>query len=399
MQPQLSSLLKNVLKSAHQVLPLDGLQKKLEGKDVLKIKFGADPTAPDLHLGHVVVLQALRELQNLGHEIIFLIGDFTAQIGDPSGKSKTRPPLEMSEIKKNAETYFKQVGRILDLNTLTIKYNSEWLSKFSFSDVLNLAGKITVARLLERDDFFKRWSEQTPIGFHELFYPLMQGYDSIALDADVEVGGTDQTFNLLMGRFLQEQYGKEPQTIITFPLLLGLDGVQKMSKSLGNYVALNDAPEMAYGKLMSISDELMWSYFEILLHYLKDDLIRMKQDVESGAAHPMKLKKQMAFEIVAKYWSHDEAERGQQQFEALFQNHDYSQAQEVLISEHISSPVWIIDLLKEVGAIKGSSEGKRLLESNAISLDEVTITDFKAEVEWQKGSTLKVGKKRIYKLM
>ncbi|MFH1644224.1 MAG: tyrosine--tRNA ligase [bacterium] len=312
-----------------QVLPESDFEKKLKSGRKLNIKLGMDPTAPDLHLGHAVVLSKLKQFQDLGHNIIFLIGDFTARIGDPSGKSKTRPALTEEEIKKNSETYFEQVTKILDPEKTKVVYNSEWLSKLSISDLVKIAGKITLARLIEREDFQKRLKDNISIGFHELFYPIFQGYDSVALNADVELGGTDQTFNLLMGRFLQEQFDQEPQVIMTLPILEGLDGVQKMSKSLNNYVGLWEEADVAYAKLMSISDELMWKYFTLLLNTSDEEIKKMQQDVKSEKSHPMDLKKQLAFKIVERFWSENEAEAGQQKFESLFQKKDYSQATEV----------------------------------------------------------------------
>ncbi len=388
-----------ILKSGSvQILSEQDFAKKLQSGKKLKIKFGADPTAPDLHLGHVVVLNKLRQFQDLGHEVIFLIGDFTALIGDPSGKSKTRPPLTKNEIKKNAKTYLEQVGKILDIDKTTVVFNSHWLSKFKFDDVLRLAGKVTVARIIEREDFSKRLAEGTSIGMHELFYPLMQGFDSVELHADIELGGTDQTFNLLMGRFLQGQYGQEPQAILTMPLLEGLDGVKKMSKSLGNYIGLWETAVQAYGKLMSISDELMFKYSLLLLNKTEKEISDMQNQVKDGSLHPMKLKKQMAFDVIIKYWSEVEAKEAQENFEALFQKKDYSQATEFELPKDFKNPVWIVELLKELKVVKSTSDAKRLVESGAIFVQDVQIKDFKAEVEWQSGTIIKAGKHKIFKI-
>jgi len=380
-------------------LPAGALKKKLESGKKLKIKLGMDPTAPDLHLGHAVVLRKMRQFQDLGHEIIFLIGDYTARIGDPTGKSKTRPPLSDEDIEKNSKTYFEQIKRILDPEKVRIEYNSRWLSKLSFGDTIQLCAKVTVARLLERDDFAKRMANQQPIALHELLYPIMQGYDSVALDADVELGGTDQTFNLLCGRFLQEQYGKAPQIILTTPLLEGLDGVEKMSKSLGNYIGLTDEPADAYGKLMSISDALMWRYFSLLLSKSDAEIVAMQAAVHIGTVHPMDLKKQMALGIIQEFWSHEQAIAAQDNFIALFQKKDLSQGKQVTLPATMSNPVWIIDLLKELQAISSTSEGKRLIESGAVSIDGKAITEFKHEVAWQPGMSIRVGKHRIYLLV
>lgn len=395
---KVKEIIEKLKSGAEQVLPENEFIKKIESGKKLKIKFGMDPTAPDIHLGHAVALSKLRQWQDLGHEIILIIGDFTAQIGDPTGKSKTRPPLSEEEIKQNAKTYFEQVGRILDMEKTSVCYNSEWLAKLTSFDFIKLAGKITLARVIERDDFQKRLKENVSIGLHELFYPLLQGYDSVELKADVELGGTDQTFNLLMGRFLQEQFGQSPQIIMTMPLLEGLDGVQKMSKSLDNYIGLFELANEAYGKLMSISDELMLRYYQLLLGKTKTEIVQMKSDVESQKVHPMNLKKEMASGIISKFWSKKEADESQKQFESLFQKKDYSQAKEVKLISDVQNPIWIVELLKQLGAIKTSSEAKRLIQSGAVRIDDNQIKDFKAEVEVKSGIVVKVGKHRIYKI-
>jgi tyrosyl-tRNA synthetase len=327
-----------------------------------------------------------------------LIGDFTALIGDPAGRSKTRPPLSAEQIAHNMRTYFEQVGTILDTSKTLVRYNSEWLSKLSTADMVHLCAKVTVARLLEREDFQKRMSAFEPIHFHELLYPLMQGYDSIALKADVELGGTDQTFNLLMGRALQEQYGQEPQVIITTPLLEGLDGVQKMSKSLGNAVGLAEPADQAFGKLMSISDTLMWRYMSLLLHTSDEEINAYRIDVEKGTRHPMELKKKMAYEIVATFWSTDEAQQAQKQFEALFQRKDYSHAQQVIMPRNCTNPIWIVDLLRIISNTKSSSEAKRLIEAGAVHMNDIPIASFNAQVHWESGMVIKVGKHKIFRL-
>lgn len=382
---------------AQSVLPLEDLAKKLKLNRPLRIKLGADPTAPDLHLGHAVVLSKMRQLQDAGHTIIFLIGDFTARIGDPTGKSKTRPALSPEQIATNTKTYLAQVGKILDLDKTEIAYNSTWLSKLDFADILKLCGKVTLARITQREDFAKRINEQTPVGMHELMYPVMQAYDSVALNADVEMGGTDQTFNLLMGRHIQEHYDQYPQVILTMPLLEGLGGGDKMSKSLGNAVGLHDKPEDAFGKLMSISDELVFQYRALLLLESENDLKTLKQNIIDETLHPMDLKKGTAFAIVEKFWSTKEAKIGQANFEALFQKKDYGEAPETDVSG-TTSPCWIVDLLKAANSVQSTSDAKRLIESNSVHLNDALITDFKAEVTWKSGDILKVGKKRIYKL-
>lgn len=382
--------------STTAVIPEAELIKKLEKGVPLRIKLGMDPTAPDLHLGHAVVLAKMRQLQDLGHNVIFLIGDFTARIGDPTGKSKTRPPLSEQEIEKNTRTYFDQVTKILDPKKLTVVYNSEWLNALTIKDMVKLCGQVTLARLIEREDFAKRMEQNQSIGFHELLYPLFQGYDSVALTADIELGGNDQTFNLLMGRYLQEHYNQEPQVVVTTPLLEGLDGGPKMSKSLGNAIGLTDPADQAYGKLMSISDELMWHYYHVLLYMSDADITKAKEEIAFGKAHPMDLKKKMAHDIVARFWSPAEADQAEKQFESLFQKKDYSQADEVAID--LSKEIWIVDLLKELKAIGSSSEAKRLIESGSIHVDNQVISDFKAMIKPQSTMIIKVGKHRIYKI-
>ncbi|MBT4855513.1 tyrosine--tRNA ligase [bacterium] len=382
-----------------QSLPSGALEKKLELKRPLKIKLGMDPTSPDLHLGHAVVLKKLRDFQDLGHEVIFLIGDFTASIGDPTGRSKTRPPLTTEQIAENTKTYFDQVGRILDPSKVTVRYNAEWLSKLSMSDLIKLCSCITVAQLTERDDFSKRLKERQPISFHELLYPIFQGYDSVALESDVELGGTDQTFNMLVGRSLQEHYGQQPQVVMSLPILEGLDGVQKMSKSLGNAIGLTEKPEDAYGKIMSVSDTLMWRYYLLLLGYSQEQITKMQAEVKSGAVHPMDLKKRMAHEVITTFWSEADAQKAQDTFEKLFQKKDLSAGQEVSLPTDTPNPLWIVELLKLLGAIKSSSEARRLIDSGAVQINGEAIKDFKAEIEWQSGMSIKVGKHRIYKLI
>lgn len=398
MNQEILQSLTRIKNGASTVLPEDDLVKKLQKNKPLKIKLGMDPTAPDLHLGHAVVLSKMREFQDLGHEIIFLIGDYTTKIGDPTGRSKTRPALSDEEIAQNAQTYYQQVTKILDPAKTTFRYNSEWLSKLSFADVIKLCGKVTVSQIIERDDFKKRLHENVSISLHELLYPLCQGYDSVALQADVELGGTDQTFNLLMGRHLQQEFGQEPQIILTMPILEGLDGVQKMSKSFGNYVGLWEPAQEAFGKLMSISDTLMWRYFHLLLSKTEVDIADMQQQIAAGALHPMNVKKEMAEHIVARFWSATEAKVARETFEEIFQKQDYSHAQSIKLDESLPNPIWIVELLKALKAVAGSSEAKRLIEAGAVLLNGEVIKEFKAEVHHQSGTIVKVGKHRIYKI-
>lgn len=389
---------KKLIAGTQQVIPQEDLLKRLSQGKKLRIKLGMDPTAPDLHLGHAVCLAKMRQFQDFGHEIIFLIGDFTARIGDPTGRSKTRPPLTDEQIEFNTKTYFNQVSKILDPERLTVRYNSEWLDRLSSRDFVSLCSKVTLARIIEREDFAQRMAQHTTIGFHELLYPLMQGYDSVALHSDVELGGTDQTFNLLMGRFLQEQWGQEPQIVMTLPLLEGLDGVAKMSKSFGNAIGLTDPAEKAYGMMMSISDTLMWRYYEVLLHATDEDITAMKALVDAETAHPMELKKKMAYEIILRFWSLPEAQAAQQSFEELFQKKDFSHLQSVSCDEFLGKPVWIITILRHLGAVSTSSEARRLIEAGAVTIDQNKILDGKANITLEPGMVIKVGKHRFYKV-
>lgn len=374
------------------------LLKKLSRGIPLKIKLGMDPTAADLHLGHAVVLSKLRQFQDLGHDVIFLIGDFTARIGDPTGRSKTRPPLSEEQITANTKTYFEQVGKILDTSKLTICYNSQWLDAMTSKEFVQLCGKATLARIIEREDFSTRIENHQTVGFHELLYPLMQGYDSVALKADVELGGTDQTFNLLMGRFLQEHYGQEPQIIITTPLLEGLDGVQKMSKSLGNAIGLTESPEQVFGKLMSISDDLMWRYATLLLYTPNADIESKKNNITAGTLHPMDVKKEIAQGIVARFWSINEADYARKHFESIFQKKNYALAQPLQLPANTPSSIRLIDLIKATNATTSSSEARRLIEAGAVAINDTTITDFQSMITIEKNMVIRVGKHRIYKI-
>jgi tyrosyl-tRNA synthetase len=392
---QIVALLK---RGTAQIIPEQDMSKKLSKNKPLKIKLGMDPTSPDLHLGHAVVLSKLRQFQELGHAVIFLIGDFTARIGDPTGRSKTRPALTEEAIAHNTKTYFEQVSKILDPRKVTVRYNSEWLDQLSIKEMIKLCGKVTLSRIIERDDFAKRLAEKQPIGFHELLYPMFQGYDSVALEADVELGGTDQTFNLLMGRFLQEHYGQEPQLVMTVPLLEGIDGSAKMSKSLGNAVGLAEPACQAFGKLMSMPDRAMWRYFSLLLQATDEQISQMQERMAAGTLHPMALKKTMARDIVAKFWSPNEADDAFASFEAVFQKKDYSKAQEVSLPAGTPNTLWIVDFLRAVGALTTSSEAKRLIDAGAVEIDGHKVVDFKETVTWNVGMTVKIGKHRIYKI-
>lgn len=394
----MNKILDKIKSGTEKIIPEEQLIKKLESHKKLKIKLGMDPTAPDLHLGHAVVLEKMKDFQDLGHEVIFLIGNFTARIGDPTGRSKTRPPLTAQQIEKNTKTYFEQVSKILDPKKVEVRFNSEWLDQLKAKDIVSLCAKVTLAQLIEREDFSSRLKNNQSIGMHELLYPLFQGYDSVVLQNDIELGGTDQTFNLLMGRILQEKYNQEAQIVITMPLLEGLDGSIKMSKSMGNAIGLNEPANEAYGKLMSISDNLMWRYYKLLLRKTDDEIQQMKNEILTNNINPMNFKKIMAYNIVAKFWSVKEAEESQKIFESLFQKKDYSAAQEISLPENISNPIWIVDLLRLLYAVKTSSEAKRLIEEKAVKVNEEIISQFKAQVKYEPGMIIKVGKHRIYKI-
>lgn len=371
------------------------LKKSAETGRPLKIKAGFDPTAPDLHLGHTVLIQKLKHFQDLGHEILFLIGDFTGMIGDPTGKSKTRPPLTREDVARNAETYKEQIFKILDPDKTRIVFNSDWLNKLTSLDMIRLASQLTVARMLERDDFRKRFDNQQAISIHEFLYPLIQGYDSVALEADVELGGTDQRFNLLMGRDLQRTWEQEPQVVITLPLLEGLDGVNKMSKSLGNYIGITDAANDIYGKMLSISDELMWRYYELLSDLSSEEIAHLKRRVEEGAVHPKTAKMQLARELTARFYDQEAALAAEAHFETVFKKHELP---EEIPEYHCTPPeatIWLPKLLAEAGMVKGTGEGRRMIKQNAVSLDGEKISDQEYQVPARGEVLLKVGKRKF----
>ena len=383
------------------LLPEDEFKKKLE-KSVatntpLIVKLGLDPTAPDIHLGHTVVLRKLKLFQDFGHKVIILIGDFTARIGDPTGKSVTRPPLTEEQVITNAKTYQEQIFKVLDPEKTEVRFNSEWLSKLDFADVLKLASKYTVARMLERDDFHKRYTEGRPISIHEFMYPLMQGYDSIALKADVEFGGTDQTFNLLMGRHLQGEEGMPEQTIITMPILEGLDGVQKMSKSLGNYIGISEAPSEMYGKAMSIPDELMMRYFMLVTDMSIEEQEQLSKDLESGAAHPRDVKMKLAHTIVRLYHGEEAANFGQDEFVRVFQKHAMPTdipEYKVAITEE---PVFVPQLLSDAGLTASNGEARRSIKAGAFKIDGEKCNE--EHVVLKDGMVLQVGKRKFIKIV
>ena len=387
---QLSELARGI----DEILPEDGLAKKLEKKKPLIVKAGFDPTAPDLHLGHTVLINKMRQFQEFGHEVVFLIGDFTGMIGDPSGKNATRPPLSRDEIKDNAATYEAQIYKILDPEKTRIEFNSHWMSQMSAADLIKLASHHTVARMLERDDFNKRYKSGQSISIHEFLYPIVQGYDSVALKADVELGGTDQKFNLLVGRQLQQDFGQEPQVVMTTPLLEGLDGVQKMSKSLNNYIGITDEPDEMFGKVMSISDELMWRYYEVLSFRKLDDIESLRSRVAAGG-NPRDAKFELAMELVERFHDRKAAEAAKKEFIARFQKGALpDKIKEVSISSQGGS-LGIAQLLKEAGLVSSTSEAFRMIKQGAVKIDGERIEDKSLQVSAGSTSVYQVGKRRF----
>jgi tyrosyl-tRNA synthetase len=388
------------------------LERSLKEKRPLRVKTGFDPTAPDIHLGHTVLLRKMKHFQDLGHEVIFLIGDFTGLIGDPSGRSATRPPMTREEIQENAETYKAQIFKILDPEKTIIDFNSRWLEKLSSFDIINLTAKYTVARILERDDFSNRLKKGLPISVHEIFYPLMQAYDSVALKADVELGGTDQKFNLLVGREIQREFGQEPQVILTMPLLEGLDGMEKMSKSLNNYVGITEEPKEIFGKIMSISDPLMFRYWELLTDEPLSHINEWKKKVRAHKANPRDLKAKLAKTIVSDFWGEKEAEKAEQEFERVFRHKEEPTEMETLrinvkekikveAKPHVTQAGYpLLNLLVEENIFPSRGEAKRMIRQGGVYLDGERIEDIDFKIDWKKKKqwNLRVGKRKFFKL-
>jgi len=382
-----------IKRGAVEVLPEEELVAKLKKGRPLRIKAGFDPTAPDLHLGHTVLIQKMKQFQDLGHEVIFLIGDFTGMIGDPTGKSETRKQLTREEVAKNAETYKEQIFKILDPRKTVVEFNHNWMEKMNAASIIELAAKYTVARMLEREDFKQRYLKQQSISIHEFLYPLIQGYDSVALKADVELGGTDQRFNLLMGREMQREYGQEAQVVLTMPLLEGVDGIQKMSKSLGNYIGINEPAEEIFGKIMSISDSLMWRYYELLSDKRLDELSALRAQVDSAQLHPMEAKKSLGTELVARFHDAEAAARARSYFETRFQNRATPRdiRQQFLAPE----PIWICRLMVDLKFAKTTSEARRLVAQNAVKVDAQLVNDVNFQFDGALHKVIEVGKNRI----
>lgn len=391
-------------KGCVDVIPREELAAKVEralteGRK-LTVKVGFDPSAPDLHLGHTVIIRKMRHFQQLGHRVIFLIGDFTGLIGDPTGKNTTRPQLSKEEIDENASTYRRQIFKLLDSDTTVVDFNSRWLGALTSADWIRLAAKVTVAQMLERDDFQKRYEAQKPISLHEFLYPLAQAYDSVALDCDVELGGTDQLFNLLMGRHLMREKGLEPQVVMTLPLLEGLDGVEKMSKSLGNYVAVEDAPGDMYGKLMSISDELMWKYWLLLTDRLPDEINHMQEKVESGGRHPMDVKKELARTLVQEFHSREAAAAAEQEFTRVFSSRNLpTDIPEIRVEVEGEAPL-LAKVICEAGLAASNSEARRLMKQGGVRVEGDVERDPKAAWGADAGEArlVQVGKRKFARI-
>lgn len=394
--PSINEVLEIAKRGCDELLVEQELLDKLKQGRPLRIKAGFDPTAPDLHLGHTVLINKLRQLQDLGHHILFLIGDFTGMIGDPTGKSTTRPPLTREQVKENATSYTDQVFKILDRERTEVVFNSAWMNKLDATDMIRLASTHTVARMLERDDFHKRYKSNQPIAIHEFLYPLLQGYDSVELKADLELGGTDQKFNLLMGRELQKHFGQSPQCILTMPLLEGLDGVNKMSKSLGNYVGINEPAQEIFGKLMSVSDDLMWKYIELLSFEPLSVIKQWKLDVEAGA-NPRNIKVRFAQEIVARFHSREAAEQALQNFELRSKGGVPDDVAEVRVQAQ-EGGISIAQLLKQAGLVDSSSEAVRMIEQGGVRLDGERVSDKSLKLNAGASFVAQVGKRKFAKI-
>ncbi|TDY00450.1 tyrosine--tRNA ligase [Thiohalophilus thiocyanatoxydans] len=387
-------MLEQIKRGADEILIESELVERLKSGRPLRIKAGFDPTAPDLHLGHTVLINKLRQFQDLGHEVLFLIGDFTGMIGDPSGKSATRPPLTRDEVIENARSYEQQIFKILDPEKTLVMFNSSWMGEMSAVDLIQLAARQTVARMLERDDFHKRYTDGQAIAIHEFLYPLIQGYDSVAMKADVELGGTDQKFNLLMGRELQKQYGQLPQIVLTMPILEGLDGVQKMSKSLNNYIGVNEPPDEMFGKLMSISDELMWRYFELLSFRPLDEIARFRQEIADGR-NPRDVKFLLGEEIVARFHSPQAAKKAQENFVSRFQQGAMPDEMPEKSLQSADGSMQISLVLKEAGLTKSTSDARRMVEQGAVRIDGERVSDPAFVLPSGSSQVIQVGKRRF----
>ena len=384
-------------RGAEEIIPEESFLKQIKSKKKLRVKAGFDPTSPDLHLGHTVLLNKMKIFQDLGHEVIFLIGDFTGLVGDPSGVNETRPVLTKEQLDKNAETYKEQVFKILDPKKTEVRFNSEWMQSVDPSEFIKMLSSYTVARMLERDDFSKRYKSQQPISIHEFLYPILQGFDSVKLEADIELGGTDQKFNLLLGREVQKHYGQEQQSILTVPLLEGLDGVKKMSKSLGNYIALEDSPDDMFGKVMSISDDLMWRYFSLLSFKSSEQILEYKRDIEEGS-NPRDTKFLLAEEIVDRF--HEGlGKKSKENFINRFQKGNISQDLEEVVVTIESESELLTRILKESNLLRSTSEALRLIKQSAIKVNDEKVSDTKFMLKKGTSNLVLVGKKKAAKII
>ncbi len=402
----LNEQLEIIKRGAVEIIPepelADKLKRSIDSGRPLMIKLGLDPTAPDIHLGHTVVLQKLKQFQDLGHQVNLILGDFTARIGDPSGKSETRRQLNEEQVLANAVTYEKQIFKILDREKTRVVFNSQWLAPLNFAQVIELSAKSTVARMLERDDFARRFKENLPISIHEFFYPLMQGYDSIALKADVELGGTDQKFNLLMGRTLQKEYGQEPQVVLMMPILEGLDGVNKMSKSLGNYIGINEPPREMYGKTMSLSDEMILKYFELATSISLEELRTIEAGLKNGVMHPRDVKMRLAREIVGQYYDHKAALAAEEEFKRIFQNRDLPDeipGLQLAKDDFADGAIWLPKLIMLAKMAGSTSEARRLIQQGGVKVDGERIKDPNYTLKPVSNMIIQVGKRKFTRII
>ena len=398
--PSLNEQMDLIRVGVEEIIPEEYLEsqisKSISSGEPLRVKLGCDPSKPDLHIGHGVLLRKLRQFQDFGHTAVLIIGDFTAMIGDPTGKNKTRPQLTLEETKENSKSYIDQATIILSEKNLEVVYNSDWLSKLNFNDVIKIASKYTVAQMLERDDFTKRYNSGKPISLHEFLYPLAQGYDSLVIKSDIELGGTDQKFNLLVGRALQKEYNQSPQSIITAPLLEGTDGIEKMSKSHDNYIALTDTPDNMYGKVLSIPDDLILKYFEFCTNCTREELENHSKGLESGEKNPRDLKRELARDIVSIYYDIDKANQAEQQFDKLFIKKG---APDDIDEINLSEPTRLIDVMVSNSMVSSNGEAKRMVKQGAVKIDDVKVEDAFISIEPGGGKILKVGKRRFLKIL
>jgi len=401
--PSVKEQLEIIRRGTVEIVPEDELIKKLERsiktKKPLRIKQGFDPTAPDIHLGHTVGLRKLKQFQELGHKIVLIIGDYTGMVGDPSERSSTRPQLTRDEVMKNAETYQKQFFKIIDKSKTEVHFNGEWFSKMSFLDIIHLASRFTLARMLERDDFSKRYSQQVPISLHELFYPLMQAYDSVAIKADVEIGATEQKFNLLAGRQIQEVYGQEPQIALTVPVLVGIDGIQRMAKSTGNYIGIDEPSSEIFGKIMSIPDDLIYSYFELLTDLSLEELKKIRKDLDGKKVNPMILKKRLGAEMVSLYHGKKDALKAQEDFEKVFSKKELPEEIPVFKLDYDEPKIWIVKLLTMTKLCSSSGEARRLIRQGGVYLEDKRVEDENLEIPVKGEKLLKVGKRKFLRVI